>query len=151
MPVTTLPSPIQAQIDAITGGNNAVFKEALGWFVTGSTTVGTSYADLSNVANQTVTFPASGDYIFLLCCQDPFPAAATNDELYMQVMIDNVASGEFPVITFNADSAQRRMSFSSVITIAVTAGDRNIRVQMKSLNGGRITVDSAVSLQLIML
>jgi len=95
-----------------------------------------TFVDLAGVTNQSISFPETGNYIFQLIISGPYTAGADNGMVWGLVVDDGtpVAYPQIPMAFFA--SAPRYMGVASAISTSITAGTRDIRLQLKLDSNG---------------
>lgn len=138
-------SAIQTQLDAKTSTSSIVLNFA----AANSATIGSSYANVDSVVNQSVTIPQTRTYVVMLTHFGIYPSSTLSDDVYFQLIVDNSAAGEFGIgQSYQSDATQKRLNGCMMQAVSLTSGSRNIRIQAKATTGGRATVDSLCKFQL---
>jgi hypothetical protein len=140
-----------------TGNTSKSFLVFVSYAPSGSGTIPTTYDDIAGVVNQSVEFTKTGLYSFMINVVGLYPHVTlnTNDSVYARILIDDVQVAEISSstqgFTFYGDPGQKRLEKFQVISGTVTEGIRNVKIQLKAANGGRVNYDNTCVFSITMI
>jgi hypothetical protein len=117
----------------------AAINKLITWSPQTQTFTSTSYANITNVANISVDFPETGNYIFQLNVAGPYVLVADNSCTF-GLVIDDGTPVDYPLLPAPYfASGPRWNGLTNFVETTVSSGTRNVRIQLKITNnvGGR--------------
>lgn len=123
-----------------------VVKEILNWSPTSDTSISATLVDIAGVANQTISIPTSGEYMFDLNVNGAYNDLAGQTDWVFAIIIDDTTTHEFPLAAIDSNT---RENISAKLKATLTQGSRDIRVQWRRAGGSNtMTVDGSTRINL---
>lgn len=126
--VNGVTSAIQTQLGEVAAAG--AYIDYLSWSPTNHVLTSTSYVDINGVTNQSLTIPATGNYIAILCISGPY---ASGGDLVANfgLSIDNATSVDFTATPVGVTTNIRLAGAIATLKTSITAGSRTFKVQAK--------------------
>jgi len=126
-------SAIQTQLNGKGAATN--FASVLAFNATGTpTTTSTSFADIAGMVNQTVSVPATGNYLITLESFTFTSSLAGSADYVLQLVVDSAGTPQnLPYPQSEVDSSNE--SLSQTLLVTLSAGSHTFKPQWKRVSG----------------